>query len=80
MGERRQNAEQRRLSQVRALKETHFPTDATVEEQLAEKDRRIEELEREVDLLRLKLSRTQPIPDNDSTNGPTNRYLSESDR
>lgn len=63
MGERRQNAEQRRLSQVRALKEKHFSAEDDLEQQLHEKDRRIAELEREVELLKLKLSRTRPQPD-----------------
>ncbi len=71
MGEKRQNAEQRRLSQVRALKEQHFPESDALEEALAEKDRRIAELEREVDLLRLKLSRTRTSPE---TNAPGQRH------
>lgn len=58
MGERKPNAEQRRLSLLRALREEHFPEGEELADQLAEKDRRIAELEREVELLRLKLSRT----------------------
>lgn len=71
MGEKRQNAEQRRLSQVRALKEQHFPEADALEEALAEKDRRIAELEREVDLLRLKLSRARTSPE---TKSPGQRH------
>lgn len=63
MGEKRPNARQRRLSQLRALRDEHFPESDVVEEQLAEKDRRIAELEREVELLRLKLSRVRSAPE-----------------
>jgi len=65
MGERKLNAEQRRLSKVRALKEEHFPDSPSLEDQLAAKDRRIAELEREVEILELKLARRMP-----ESNGP----------
>jgi len=63
MGKKRPNAEQRRLSQLRALRDEHFPEADALEEQLAEKDRRIAELEREVELLQLKLSRPRSSPE-----------------
>lgn len=58
MGESQLNAEQRRLAALRALRQEHYPVEDALENELAEKDRRIAELERENELLRLKLSRT----------------------
>lgn len=63
MGTKRPNATERRLSRVRALKAEFFAEEMTVEEQLAAKDARIAELEREVEVLRLKLDRQRPLPE-----------------
>jgi len=71
MGEKRPNAEQRRLSQLRALRDEHFPEADELERQLAEKDRRIAELEREVEVLQLKLSRSRSTPE---SSAPTRRH------
>ncbi len=71
MGKVRPNAEQRRLSKLRALKSEHFPETDRLADQLAEKDRRIAELEREVEVLRLKLSRSRSTPERSA---PTQRH------
>lgn len=60
MGATRPNATERRLARVRALKAEFFGEELSVEEQLAAKDIRIAELEREVEVLRLKLERQRP--------------------
>jgi len=63
MGAKRPNAEERRLARVRALRAQHFPEPVSVEEDLAEKDRRIVKLEKEVELLRLRISQARKVPE-----------------
>lgn len=63
MGDNRPNAEQQRLSKLRALKDQHFPDADPRDEALAEKDRRIADLEREVEVLQLRLSRARKSPE-----------------
>ncbi len=63
MGTKRPNATERRLSRVRALKAEFFADEMTVDEQLAAKDARIVELEREVEILRLRVERQRPAPE-----------------
>lgn len=59
MDKKRQNTSERRLAQVRALKERYFSEELTVEERLAAKDARIQLLETEVAELKLRLERLE---------------------
>jgi|GEM_PF-2451015 len=63
MGTKRLNATERRLARVRALKAEFFAEEMTADEQLDIKDARIAELEREVEILQLKLERQRPRPE-----------------
>lgn len=60
MEKRRQNTTERRLAQVRALKERYFSDELTVEERLKAKDARIALLESRVAELEQRLEKLQP--------------------
>ena len=77
MENKRQNTTERRLAQVRALKERYFSEELTVEERLEAKDARIEllenqlaELKRRVDALDRKVAPPQP-PQSERRTRPT---------
>ena len=65
MGSSRPGADQRRLKQVRAIRQEHYGHDEpTLEEQLAEKDRQIQKLTDEIAELRaLLVQRERPEPE-----------------
>lgn len=59
MGSRRQNTTERRLAQVRAIKDRYFAEELTVEERLEAKDARIALLEGQVAELKQRLDRLE---------------------
>ena len=64
MGSSRPGADQRRLKQVRAIRQEYYGHEPTLEEQLAEKDRQIQKLTDEIAELRaLLMQRERPEPE-----------------
>jgi len=63
MGEKQPNAEERRLARVRALRAKHFPEPQSHEEDMARKDERIDELEKEIEILRLRIAQSRKLPE-----------------
>ncbi len=61
MGSRRQNTTERRLAQVRAIKDRYFAEELTVEERLEAKDARIALLEGQVAELKQRLERIERV-------------------
>ncbi|MFT7475837.1 MAG: hypothetical protein ACI81L_002779 [Verrucomicrobiales bacterium] len=55
MGSKRQNTTERRLAHVRAIKDQFYADEPSLDEQVEAKDRRIAELDREVETLQLQL-------------------------
>jgi len=64
MGSSRPGADQRRLKQVRAIRQEYYGHELTLEEQLADKDRQIKKLTDEIAELRaLLVNRERPEPE-----------------
>ena len=82
MGSRRQNTTERRLAHVRAIKDQFYADEPSLEDQLKARDRRIAELEREVETLRLQLAqqrrKQRPQPE-DSAAAPVEHERSAFD-
>ena len=74
MENRRQNTTERRLAQVRALKERYFADELTVEERLEAKDARIALLESQVAELQRRLDQLERLQsDRDVTSSSPRR-------
>lgn len=75
MGKNRPSAAEKRLAHVRALKNEFYNDEPSADDLLAEKDARIAELEREVDILRARLKTHRAEPET-ATPPPTGSNLS----
>lgn len=73
MGSRRQNTTERRLAQVRAIKDRYFAEELTVEERLQAKDARIALLEGQVAELQERLDRLEQTQERTARPRPERR-------
>lgn len=70
MGDRPQNANQRRLEQLRAMRDEALP-EPTPDEQIEQLQGRVAELEAEVQRLRDLLQATRPKPETQAADSPS---------